>query len=265
MSEQERISELIRTKLATTLPDLGLAKIATDRALMDYLAGALTQEAIAASPALYNSLAQSLTLPVSEIALAEARTMAADRAATLVTDMTRSELRAIGETVAEGLKRGDGVLDIARNLDHVTELNAPQAKKLDKYINDMRRAGVPPAEIEKRAARLREHLLRERREMIAQAEARYAVEEAHRVEALAAGKRYKAWISSRDERVSDGCAENEAAGWIPIETDFPSGHGEPPRHPRCRCSAAYRGAAPDELAEERHRLRKETTAAARGE
>ena len=50
----------------------------------------------------------------------------------------------------------------------------------------------------------------------------------------------KAWSTSRDDRVSDGCLENEAADWIGIHDSFPSGDMHPPRFPGCRCAALYR-------------------------
>ena len=45
----------------------------------------------------------------------------------------------------------------------------------------------------------------------------------------------KRWLSSRDERVSDGCRVNDGDGWIDNEARFTSLHLVPPRHPRCRC------------------------------
>lgn len=48
-------------------------------------------------------------------------------------------------------------------------------------------------------------------------------------------KMMKAWQTLEDDRVSDGCKENERAGWIPIDKEFPSGHMHPPRFPGCRC------------------------------
>lgn len=48
-------------------------------------------------------------------------------------------------------------------------------------------------------------------------------------------KMMKSWQTLEDDRVSDGCKENEQAGWIPIDKEFPSGHMHPPRFPGCRC------------------------------
>jgi uncharacterized protein with gpF-like domain len=53
----------------------------------------------------------------------------------------------------------------------------------------------------------------------------------------------KLWTTSHDDRVSDGCAENEADGWIPIDQPHSSGDQEPPRFPGCRCFEQYRQAA----------------------
>lgn len=62
------------------------------------------------------------------------------------------------------------------------------------------------------------------------------------------------WLTVGDNRVSDGCRENQAAGWIPAGGEFPSGHQHPPRFPGCRCCALYRrkGVREARLAE-RHR------------
>jgi len=44
------------------------------------------------------------------------------------------------------------------------------------------------------------------------------------------------WLTVGDDRVSEGCAENEAVGWIPLAQPFPSGHLHPLRFPGCRCT-----------------------------
>lgn len=52
----------------------------------------------------------------------------------------------------------------------------------------------------------------------------------------------KRWDTMGDDRVSDGCAENERAGWIPYDEEFPSGHDRPLRFPGCRCGLQMRPA-----------------------
>lgn len=52
----------------------------------------------------------------------------------------------------------------------------------------------------------------------------------------------KKWLTVGDDNVSDGCQENERAGWIPVDEAFPSGDMRPLRFPGCRCTALYRRA-----------------------
>lgn len=46
----------------------------------------------------------------------------------------------------------------------------------------------------------------------------------------------KAWLTTKDSRVSAVCRGNEAQGWIPIDDAFSSGHDRPLGHVACRCS-----------------------------
>ena len=50
----------------------------------------------------------------------------------------------------------------------------------------------------------------------------------------------KSWLTVGDSRTSELCRGNQAAGWIPINAAFPSGHDRPLGHPACRCCALYR-------------------------
>lgn len=50
----------------------------------------------------------------------------------------------------------------------------------------------------------------------------------------------KSWLTVGDGRVSDGCRDNAAAGWIELSSAFPSGHPAPLRFPGCRCALQMR-------------------------
>ena len=50
----------------------------------------------------------------------------------------------------------------------------------------------------------------------------------------------KSWSTVGDERVSQLCKTNAAAGWIGLDVPFPSGHQYPPGHPGCRSATLYR-------------------------
>lgn len=92
--------------------------------------------------------------------------------------------------------------------------------------------GRPQAHIDSRA-----HL-------IAVTETGNAYEEGSRIQAQdlhdAGIEMEKAWDTVGDDKVSEGCQENEAAGWIRIDAEFPSGHQRPLRFPGCRCECRYR-------------------------
>ena len=50
----------------------------------------------------------------------------------------------------------------------------------------------------------------------------------------------KSWSTMNDANVSDGCADNQGAGWINVKKAFPSGHLRPLRFPGCRCDLLQR-------------------------
>jgi Phage Mu protein F like protein len=45
----------------------------------------------------------------------------------------------------------------------------------------------------------------------------------------------KVWETSGDDNVCEDCLENEAAGEIDLDDDFPSGSDSPPEHVNCGC------------------------------
>ncbi len=91
-----------------------------------------------------------------------------------------------------------------------------------------------------------QHHIRDRATLVAVTEAGQAYEEGSRIVALGLGDSgipmQKYWRTSGDDRVSQGCIDNQAKGWVEMEALFPSGHARPLRFPGCRCSAKYRRA-----------------------
>jgi len=86
--------------------------------------------------------------------------------------------------------------------------------------------------------------LRDRAELIAVTEIgqAYIDGQLDNAERLARGgaQLEKSWLTVGDDRVSDGCRTNAAAGWIPLAQTFPSGHAGPLRFPGCRCALQTR-------------------------
>lgn len=63
----------------------------------------------------------------------------------------------------------------------------------------------------------------------------------------------KRWVTVGDNRVSEGCADNESEGWIGVKEEFGSGHLYPPRFPSCRCDVEYQRKSDSKRDEERLR------------
>lgn len=81
---------------------------------------------------------------------------------------------------------------------------------------------------------------RPRARMIARTETRIADTQGNMVAYRAAQANgipmLKQWVTAEDDKVSPECAENGAAGPIPLDALFPSGVAETPQHPSCRCN-----------------------------
>jgi len=137
----------------------------------------------------------------------------------------------------------------------VTNIDATTRKSLKALIARGERAGTPYSTVARQMIKkfndfgtpVPQRHLRTRAEMIAVHELANAYESASR-QAVAAIEAKgvdmeKKWSDTGDDRVSPLCRANSAAGWIPADQAFPSGHDHPPGHAACRCSALYRAAA----------------------
>jgi len=83
-----------------------------------------------------------------------------------------------------------------------------------------------------------------RAESVARTESATALGQGRKQIAVLRGNEEKAWFTqgAADPRVDQVCLDNEAAGWIPVDDLFPSGHDTVPAHSRCQCVCQYRNA-----------------------
>ena len=160
--------------------------------------------------------------------------------------MTETQITSIGESIAQGLIDGKGPRDIARTLDQVVGLDSNRVKSYQKYVEYLEGLDISDAELEARADAYYNKLLNDRKETIARTEAREATAEARQIEAETSGKKYKAWITVGDDRVSDIDQSAEAQGWIPIDQQFSNGVHRPPSQPNGRGTLADRSNPPGE-------------------
>lgn len=83
-----------------------------------------------------------------------------------------------------------------------------------------------------------------RAHLIAVTELGNAYEEGNRIPVMdlqdAGIEMEKSWSTVGDGKVSQGCLDNEAEGWIRVDQAHSSGHQRPLRFPGCRCEERYR-------------------------
>jgi hypothetical protein len=191
----------------------------------------------------YREMKDAISGELSPASFGKALMMAQDeariQARTLVTRMVETEMNKIARVVAEGMADGLHPFAVARRLSDVKGLDSGHEATYRKYEGYLNTLNLPNERREKLLRKEFERLLKDRRKVIAQTEAAFAAEHARKAEALALGAKFKMWITVGDDRVSDLCASNLAAGVIGIKEGFPSGHYQPPGHPRCRCTLGY--------------------------
>jgi hypothetical protein len=228
---------------------------------------AFTAVTDALAEAMFNGTAASLTGPVNPAALARARRLAQTAAKSLTRQLTESQLRSMGETIARGLEAGKRPRDLYNQLQEVRALDANRARTYLKIQDYLEASDLTDAQLSARLDREYQKLLQDRRKTIAQNEGRQATSEARALEAGAAQLEMKAWTTTNAGNVCDICAGNEAAGVIPIDKPFPSGDDRTPAHPNCHCTIVYvkKGVETDILAERQQRYIEETAAAQEGD
>lgn len=185
--------------------------------------------------------------PVAGEVLESTKLLADRQARQIAGNLARAELVKIGEKVRDNLAAGNNPRALIGALTEIKGLDAQRAGTLEKYKQNLIAQGIEGEELQRKLDRMREKLLRDRRETIARTEQRLATEQGMLDRAQNSGKKYKHAISAQDERVSDICEENQAAGWIPIDEAFPSGDMAPTFHPNCRCTLAYKESEPDAI------------------
>lgn len=135
------------------------------------------------------------------------------RQVTRINETTRDEIRRM---VTRGVEQGLSYDQVAKDI----------TARFREFS-----VGMPQRHIESRA-----HL-------VAVQEAGEAYEEGNLIvgrDLAAAGiQMEKRWSTVKDSRVSDLCRQNEAVGWLPLDSSFPSGHDRPLGHVACRCTALY--------------------------
>jgi len=210
------------------------------------------------SAAAYDRYVSAISGTPTKEALDIARAKAIQDGRRQATQMTQAALNKMGDVIQDGLSKGLGPKEIAKSLDTVTGLDSNRAKTLGKVEEYLKSTGLEGEALDKALDNKAASLLKDRKETIAQTEARNITENMREIEAISEGKKYHFWTTAGDDLVSDMDIANEAEGAIPISQAFSSGHFNPPSHPNCRCTKGYTSNKEDadDTAQEIQELRK---------
>ena len=260
-------TDLTDAEIRAMALNLGVQESFVNKELVDFLRGQITLLEAQTNPTLYAAIRSQMTGSPTPGALAAAQNLADREATTLARGLIKADLNKMGGVIKRGLDAGLGPNEVARRLDMVKGLDSVRAKQLEQYLDNLA-SRTPPLSQERLQALIdRKHgqLLNARKRTIARTEMRFATGEGNKLQADERGDKWKSWITAGDDRVDEECEGNEGEGWIPIDQEFSSGDQAVPAHPKCRCTLAYRRAAPNEAAVARADTRIANTRAAKEE
>jgi len=166
---------------------------------------------------------------------------AATTAAKLVVEITLEQRDLLRGIVAEGLQAGTNPKVVAQEIRHVVGLHERWAKAVLNYRRGLEAQGLPDARVEKLTKTYHDRLVRVRAQTIARTEMLRASNEAQHEAWKAAARAgeldtktlLRRWIATEDDRTDEICANLDGTE---IAFDDSFSYGEPPVHPRCRCS-----------------------------
>jgi hypothetical protein len=167
-----------------------------------------------------------------------------------VTEIGRDQMIAISDLVAEALKVGRTVDQVARDIRSVVGLHSRQVKTLMKYRETLVDRGLSPERIENLMSRRAKGMLASRAKIIARTEIVDAANVGQRAlwdEAVSRGildkkKTFKVWLTTTDDLAEEHCLELHLTEVL-LDEQFSTGLGNvdgPKLHPNCRCGLKIR-------------------------
>ncbi len=210
--------------------------------------------AMAAGGAVMDDLGISLSF---DLLNPRAALFARQRSSTLIKEVTRDQREAVRKLIFKGITSGDAPRVVAREVQQVVGLHSRQivaarnfrTAQLEQLIRQHPRTAVSvlEARAQKNTQRFIDRQLKERAMTIARTEMnrasnvgqREAWDAAKKAGLLDTDKAVRVWIAAIDSRTDDVCSGLDGVT-VPYDEEF--SEGEPPIHPRCRCTIGLRRA-----------------------
>lgn len=118
----------------------------------------------------------------------------------------------------------------------IKDLNETSRQALRKTISDGIREGKKITHLRRDIQSEFRFMVKTRADRIARTETANALGNSFMERGRQLNIKGKKWLASWNS--CPICMENQAAGVIPFEDSFPSGHSTPPSHPNCTCAVA---------------------------
>lgn len=174
---------------------------------------------------------------------AESAVLAAEkRAARLVTQITAETEKNIRNLIAEAIREGIPPYDAARLIVPMIGLTSAQGQAVFKYRTELIDNGLTLEKVNEKTDEYADELLSARGETIARTEIMEALNDGQEAswlqaqdDGLLSANATKEWIVTNDDLLCPEC-EPMNGQTVPLGDEFPE--GDPPLHPRCRCTIA---------------------------
>lgn len=164
---------------------------------------------------------------------------ASKQAAKMISDISDETEKNLRVLIAQAIKDGDSVYDAAAAIHDMIGLTSAQGQAVDKYRQQLEDNGLNATSVDDQVSEYSDELLTSRAETIARSEIMDALntgqDEAWQQaqdEGVLTDEATKEWIL--DDDACDICVEAADEGPVPIGDSFAA--GDPPLHPRCRCT-----------------------------
>jgi hypothetical protein len=169
----------------------------------------------------------------------EAQAAAEEIAAKMVKEITVETEANIRNLIIQAIREGKSPYEAAIEIRDLIGLTAAQGQAVKKYRQQLIDAGLSSAKVEEKVEAYANELLAVRAENIARNEIMDALNEGQsqawrqaQDEGVLSDKATKEWILSED--ACPLCEEAAQQEPVPISSEFRG--GDPPLHPRCRCT-----------------------------
>lgn len=163
-------------------------------------------------------------------------------AAQMVAEITDETEKNVRNVIVSVLQDGVPPYDAARTIKSLVGLTSAQGQAALKYRTQLINNGLTLVQVNKQVDKYADRLLSSRADSIARTEVMNALNKGQleswqqaQSEGLLSDGATKEWIITDDEALCDECEPLDGEQ-VALDDDFPG--GDPPLHPRCRCTIA---------------------------